>query len=160
MSIKQKITPFLWFDGNAEEAMNFYVSLFPDSKVLELTRYPEGAPAPKGTLMTGAFQLAGQRFVALNGGPMYKFTEAVSFVIDCETQQEVDHFWDGLIAGGGQPSQCGWLKDRFGLSWQVIPTILTTLLGDGDPAKAGRVMGAMLKMTKIEIDLLERAHEG
>jgi predicted 3-demethylubiquinone-9 3-methyltransferase (glyoxalase superfamily) len=160
MSIKQKITPFLWFDGNAEEAMSFYVSLFQDSKILEVTRYPEGGPAPKGTLMTGAFQLEGQRFIALNGGPVFKFNEAVSFFIECETQAEVDHFWDKLITGGGAPSQCGWLKDRFGLSWQVVPSILPRLMADKDPARAGRVMQAMLKMTKIEIDVLKRAYEG
>jgi predicted 3-demethylubiquinone-9 3-methyltransferase (glyoxalase superfamily) len=159
MSIKQKITPFLWFDHNAEEAMNLYVSLFPSSRIVEVTRYGEGGPAPKGTVMTGVFELDGQRFMALNGGPMYKFNEAFSLMVDCETQEEVDGLWDKLIAGGGAPSQCGWLKDRFGLSWQIVPSILPRLLGDPDRGKAGRAMQAMLKMTKIDIAALKRAAE-
>jgi predicted 3-demethylubiquinone-9 3-methyltransferase (glyoxalase superfamily) len=159
MSIKQKITPFLWFDSNAEEAMNLYVSIFKDAKILDLVRYGDAGPGPKGTVMTGTFQLEGQQFIALNGGPHFKFTEAVSFVVDCETQEEVDHFWSKLTAGGGAPSQCGWLKDRFGLSWQIVPSILPKLLADKDPAKSKRVMEAMLQMTKIDITALKKAYE-
>src|SRR5215831_16193933 len=153
----QKITPFLWFDNNAEEAMNFYVSIFPNSKVQSTTRYGAGGPGPAGTVMTAQFSLDGQEFVALNGGPMHKFTEAVSFVINCETQGEVDRFWDKLTAGG-QPGPCGWLKDKYGLSWQVVPTILPKLLSDKDPAKSGRAMAAMMKMSKLDGDALKRAY--
>ena len=160
MSIKQKITPFLWFDGNAEEAMNFYVSIFKDSKILEVTRYGEGGPGPKGTVMTGRFQLEGQPFIALNGGPMFKFTEAISLFVDCEGQEEVDRLWERLTASGGAPSQCGWLKDRFGLSWQIVPSVLPRMLADKDPVKAMRAMQAMLKMTRIDIAALRRAQEG
>jgi predicted 3-demethylubiquinone-9 3-methyltransferase (glyoxalase superfamily) len=160
MAIKQKITPFLWFDNNAEQAMNFYVSIFKDSKILEVSRYGESGPGPKGTVMTGTFQLEGQQFMALNGGPHFKFTEAISLFVSCESQEEVDDLWDKLIADGGAPSQCGWLKDRFGLSWQIVPTILGKLLGDKDPAKAKRAMEAMLAMTKIDINALKKAHEG
>ena len=142
-----RITPFLWFDGTAEEAMNFYVSVFPNSRVLSVS------------LMTVSFELEGQRFYGLNGGPAFRFTEAVSFFVDCETQEEVDTYWSRLTAGGGQPGQCGWLKDRFGLSWQIIPKALGRLLGDRDRAKAGRVMQAMLTMGKIDIAGLERAYE-
>lgn len=156
----QKITPFLWFDNQAEEATNLYVSLFPDSEILSVTRYGETGPGPKGTVMTTSFRLAGQEFVALNGGPHFKFTEAISFVVSCESQQEVDHYWERLIADGGQESMCGWLKDKFGLSWQIVPTTLTKLLEDPDKEKSGRVMNAMLKMRKIEIDkLLEAAQQ-
>ena len=140
-----RITPFLWFDGAAEEAMNFYVSVFPNSRVLSVSP------------MTVSFELEGQRFYGLNGGPAFRFTEAVSFFVDCETQEEVDTYWSKLTAGGGQPGQCGWLKDRFGLSWQIIPRVLGKLLGDQDRAKAGRVMQAMLTMGKIDIAGLERA---
>jgi predicted 3-demethylubiquinone-9 3-methyltransferase (glyoxalase superfamily) len=143
----RRITPFLWFDGNAEEAMNFYVSVFPKAKVLSVSP------------MTVSFELEGQRFYGLNGGPTYRFTEAVSFFVDCETQQEVDTFWSKLTAGGGQPGQCGWLKDRFGLSWQIIPRALGRLLGDPDRAKAGRVMQAMLSMGKIDLAALQRAYD-
>lgn len=160
MTIKQKITPFLWFDGNAEEAMNFYVSIFKDSKILEVTRYGEGGPGPKGTVMTGRFQLEGQPFIALNGGPMFKFTEAISLFVDCEGQEEVDRLWERLTASGGAPSQCGWLKDRFGLSWQIVPSVLPRMLADKDPVKAMRAMQAMLKMTRIDIAALQRAQEG
>ena len=160
MTIKQKITPFLWFDSNAEEAMQLYVSLFENSRIVEVTRYGDAGPGPSGTVMTGVFELEGQRFIALNGGPIYKFTEAFSLMVDCETQEEVDRLWDRLIAGGGAPSQCGWLKDRFGLSWQIIPGVLPKLLTDKDRAAAGRAMQAMLKMTKIDIAALKRAFEG
>jgi predicted 3-demethylubiquinone-9 3-methyltransferase (glyoxalase superfamily) len=155
-----KPTPFLWFDANAEEAMNFYLSIFPNSKVLSTTRYGAGGPGPAGTVMTAQFQLDGQDFVALNGGPMHKFNEAVSFVVNCETQAEVDRFWDQLTAGGGQPGPCGWLKDRYGLSWQVVPTILPKLLSGSDPAKSGRAMAAMMKMSKLDGDALKRAYDG
>jgi predicted 3-demethylubiquinone-9 3-methyltransferase (glyoxalase superfamily) len=154
----QKITPFLWFDNNAEEAMNFYVSIFKNSKVLTVSRYGDAGPGPKGTVMTAAFQLDGQEFVALNGGPRFKFTEAISFVINCETQEEVDNFWEKLSEGGDK-SRCGWLKDKFGLWWQVVPTVLAELMGDKDPEKAKRVMQAMLQMDKIEIEPLRRAHD-
>ncbi len=155
----EKITPFLWFDNQAEEAMKFYVSLFPRSKVLGVTRYGEAGPGPKGQVMTATFELAGQRFVALNGGPLYKFTEAISFVVDVETQAELDRLWAKLVEGG-QPQQCGWLKDRFGLSWQVVPPILIRMLQDKDPARSRRVMEAMLKMVKIDIPTLEAAYGG
>lgn len=152
----QKITPFLWFDDKAEEAMNFYVSIFKNSKTLGVTRYGEAGPGPNGSVMTANFELEGQEFVALNGGPHFKFTEAVSFVINCETQAEVDEFWEKL-SEGGEESQCGWLKDKFGLSWQIVPRILIELLQDKDPAKAKRVMNAMLQMKKIDIDTLKQA---
>ena len=155
----QKITPFLWFDNNAEEAMNFYVSIFRNSKVKTVSRYGEAGPGPAGTVMTAEFELEGQEFVALNGGPRFKFTEAISFVVNCETQEEVDSFWEKL-SEGGEKSRCGWLKDRFGLWWQVVPTILAELMGDKDPEKSKRVMQAMLQMDKIEIDPLKRAHAG
>jgi predicted 3-demethylubiquinone-9 3-methyltransferase (glyoxalase superfamily) len=154
----QKITPFLWFDDKAEEAMNFYVSIFKNSKILSVARYGEAGPGPKGTVMTGKFQLAGQDFVALNGGPHFKFTEAISFVIDCETQEEVDEYWEKL-SEGGEESQCGWLKDKYGLSWQVVPRILIQLLQDKDAKKSQRVMKAMLQMKKIDIETLKQASE-
>lgn len=152
----QKITPFLWFDGKAEEAMNFYVSIFKNSKVVSVTRYGDAGPGPKGTVMSATFQLEGQEFYALNGGPQFKFTEAISFFVNCETQQEVDELWEKLSAGGAK-SQCGWLKDKFGLSWQIIPSALGKMLGDKDPKKAQRVMQAMLQMTKIDIKALQQA---
>ncbi len=155
----QKIVTFLWFDNQAEEAAKFYVSLFRNSKMGVVSRYGEAGPGPKGTAMSVSFQLNGQEFYALNGGPIFKFTEAISLYINCETQEEVDQLWENLSAGGTK-SQCGWLKDRYGLSWQVIPTVLGKFLGDKDPAKAKRVMEAMLKMTKIEIRKLEQAYEG
>jgi len=157
--MQQKITPFLWFDGNAEEAINFYTSMFKDSKIINASRYGDAGPGPKGSLMTATFQLQGQEFMALNGGPHFKFTEAVSFFVKCETQAEVDNFWEKLSAGG-QKSQCGWLKDKYGLSWQVIPEILGKLLGDKDPEKSKRAMMAMLKMSKIEIKKLQDAYDG
>ena len=155
----QKVTPFLWFDDNAEEAVNFYVSIFENAKVLNMARYGDGGPGPKGMVMTAEFELDGQRFIALNGGPQFRFTEAISFVINCETQQEVDHYWERL-SEGGEESRCGWVKDKFGLWWQVVPTILGKLIADKDPAKAGRVMQAMLQMSKIDIEPLQRAYEG
>lgn len=155
----QKITPFLWFDNNAEQAMNFYTSIFKNSKVLTVSRYPEGSPGPAGQVMTAEFELEGQEFVLLNGGPRFQFTEAVSFVVNCETQEEVDYFWEKL-SEGGQKSRCGWLKDQFGLWWQVVPVILAELMGDKDPEKSKRVMQSMLTMDKIEIEPLKRAHAG
>ena len=154
----QKITPFLWYDDKAEEAMNFYVSIFENSKVLRVTRYGETGPGPKGTVMTAEFQLEGQEFVALNGGPHFKFDEAISFVVNCETQEEVDYFWHKLSEGGAE-SQCGWLKDQYGLSWQVVPTILAEMLQDKDPEKSERVMKAMLQMKKLDTEALKQAYE-
>ena len=155
----QKITPFLWYDDKAEEAMNFYVSIFKNSRVLRVIRYGETGPGPKGTVMTAEFELEGQEFVALNAGPRFKFTEAISFVVNCETQEEVDYFWEKLTADGGQESMCGWLKDKYGLSWQVVPTILVELFQDKDAEKSQRVMNAMLQMKKIDIPTLKRAYE-
>jgi predicted 3-demethylubiquinone-9 3-methyltransferase (glyoxalase superfamily) len=156
----QKITPFLWFDTQAEEAANFYVSVFDNSKVLSLLRCGEAGPGPKGSVLTVEFELEGQKFTALNGGPNFKFTEAVSFVVDCTTQEEVDYFWEKLLEGGGKESQCGWLQDKYGLSWQITPTILIELLQDKDPEKAKRVMQAMMKMIKVDIETIKRAAEG
>jgi predicted 3-demethylubiquinone-9 3-methyltransferase (glyoxalase superfamily) len=152
----RRITPFLWFNGQAEEAMNFYVSIFKNSKVGKVTRYGEAGPGPKGTVMTATFELDGQAFIALNGGPQFKFTEAISFSVNCETQKDVDELWEKLTAGG-EEGPCGWLKDKFGLSWQINPAILGKLLGDKDPEKAKRVMQAMLKMKKIDIKRLQEA---
>jgi predicted 3-demethylubiquinone-9 3-methyltransferase (glyoxalase superfamily) len=157
---QQKITPFLWFDDDAEEAVRFYVSLFDGSKVLSETRWGEGGPVPKGTLMTANFTLAGVEYTALNGGPMHRLNEAFSLVIHCETQEEVDRYWEKLCADGGEPSQCGWLKDKFGLSWQVVPTRLFALLADPDPVKAGRVGAALMQMGKLDLAKLEAAHAG
>ncbi len=154
-----KINPFLWFDDKAEEAANFYVSVFPNSRIVETVRYGDSGPGPKGSVMTVAFDLDGQRFNALNGGPVFKFTEAVSFVVDCRDQAEVDHYWDRLT-DGGQPSQCAWLKDRYGVSWQIVPEALIRLLKDPDPVKAQRVMAAMMKMSKIVVAKLEAAYAG
>ncbi len=158
-----KITPFLWFDGQAEDAVNFYVSIFKGSKIRGVTRYDEeaakAAGRPRGSVMTVAFELDGQEFTALNGGPIFKFTEAISFVVNCETQKEVDHFWEKLSAGG-QEVQCGWLKDRFGVSWQVVPTVLAEMLQDKDREGSKRVMAAMLKMKKIDIGGLKKAYAG
>lgn len=156
MSNKQKITTFLWFDGNAEEAANHYTSIFKNSKVLNVARYGDAGPGPKGAVMTVNFQLEGQEFIALNGGPHFKFTEAISLLVNCDTQKEVDELWSKLTAGG-EESQCGWLKDKYGLSWQIIPTALFTLLQDRDPKKSKRVMDAMLQMKKIDVGLLEKA---
>jgi predicted 3-demethylubiquinone-9 3-methyltransferase (glyoxalase superfamily) len=154
----QKITPFLWFDDQAEEAMNFYVSIFKNSKVGSVSRYGEGGPRPEGMVMTATFQLDGQEFMALNGGPEFHFTEAISFFVNCETQEEVDELWEKL-SEGGEKGRCGWLKDKYGLSWQIIPTALGELLGAKDAVKAQRVMQAMLQMDKIDIQGLKRAYE-
>ena len=155
----QKITPFLWFDDKAEEAANFYVSLFKKSKIDNVSRYGDAGPGPKGKVMTVTFQLNGQQFTALNGGPLFKFTEAISLLVNCESQQEVDELWEKLSAGG-QKSKCGWLKDKYGLSWQIIPSALGKLMSDPDREKAGRVMKAMLQMDKIDIAALEKAAAG
>ncbi len=156
----QKITTFLWFDHDAEAAVRFYVTLFPDSKVLDETRWGPGGLVPAGTLMTARFQLAGQQFMALNGGPTYRFTEAISLMIDCATQAEIDDLWGKLTKDGGEPGRCGWLKDRFGLSWQVVPSVLGALLGHRDPAKAGRAAAAMMQMSKLDLRRLQDAHAG
>lgn len=159
----QKISPFLWFDNQAEEAVNFYVSIFKNSKVGDITRYDEEAAKasgrPEGSIMTIDFQLEGQDFIALNGGPQFRFTEAISFSVDCKTQEEVDELWEKL-SEGGEEGPCGWLKDKYGLSWQIAPTILTDMLKDKDAEKAKRVMHAMLQMKKIDIETLKRAYEG
>lgn len=154
-----RIATSLWFDDQAEEAAQFYVSLFPDSRIVEVAQYGPGAPMPEGSVMTVDFELAGQRFNALNGGPQFKFTEAASILVVCDTQDEVDRLWDALTADGGEPSMCGWLKDRFGLSWQIVPLALTEMLADRDPARARAVMEAMLQMTKIEVPALRRAYD-
>jgi predicted 3-demethylubiquinone-9 3-methyltransferase (glyoxalase superfamily) len=154
---KQKITTFLWFDDNAEEAMNHYVSIFKSSKILSVTRNGKAGPGPEGTVLVGSFQLEGQEFTALNGGPQFKFTEAISLVVHCDSQKEVDDLW-AKLSKGGAPGQCGWLKDKFGLSWQVVPRVMIELLQDKDPAKSQRVMQAMMQMTKIDIAGLQRAH--
>src|SRR5262245_26281585 len=159
MAVKQKITTFLWFDKEGEEAAKFYTSIFKNSKIVTVARYGDAGPGPKGSVMTVAFELDGQQFTALNGGPHFKFTEAISLVVNCETQEEVDEYWRKL-SEGGQESQCGWLKDRYGLSWQVVPTALSRLLQDPDPQKAKRVMEAMLQMKKIDIPRLEKAAAG
>jgi predicted 3-demethylubiquinone-9 3-methyltransferase (glyoxalase superfamily) len=156
----QKITPMLWFDNQAEEAMNFYLSIFKDSKVLSVTRCGDAGPGPKGSVLTTEFELEGQKFTALNGGPQFKFTEAISLVVNCTSQEEVDYYWEKLTADGGQEVQCGWLKDKYGLCWQITPTILIELLQDKDPEKAGRVMQAMMKMVKIDIETIKRAAAG
>jgi predicted 3-demethylubiquinone-9 3-methyltransferase (glyoxalase superfamily) len=154
----QKITPFLWFNDQAEEAMNFYVSIFKNSKVGAVTRYGEAGPGPKGSVMTGSFQLEGQEFMALNGGPHFSFTPAISLFVNCETQAEVDELWEKLSAGG-KKDRCGWLTDKYGLSWQIIPSTLGKLLHDKNPAKAKSVMNAMLQMTKIELARLQQAYD-
>jgi len=154
----QKITPFLWFDSQAEDAMNLYVSVFKNSRILSMTRYGEAGPGPAGMVMTATFQLEGQEFMALNGGPDHKFTDAISFFVDCKTQEEVDELWEKL-SEGGEKGPCGWLKDRFGLSWQIVPSVLGELLNDPDPAKSQRVMKAMLQMSKIDIASLKAAYE-
>jgi predicted 3-demethylubiquinone-9 3-methyltransferase (glyoxalase superfamily) len=162
----QKITPFLWFDDQAEEAAKFYTSIFRNSKVGRILRYDEEAAKtsqsgrPVGSVLTIEFEIEGQKFTALNGGPQFKFNESVSFVVNCKTQEEVDYFWEKLTAGGGRESECGWLKDKFGLSWQVTPTVLIDMLNDKDPKKAGRVMKAMMQMQKIEINKLKAAYAG
>jgi predicted 3-demethylubiquinone-9 3-methyltransferase (glyoxalase superfamily) len=157
MATEQKITTFLWFDGRAEEAVELYTSLFPGSRVHQVSRYGKGGPGPEGGVMSITFELAGQRFMALNGGPQYTFTPAISLFVSCESQQEVDHYWNGFLESGGKPTACGWLDDKFGLSWQIIPTELPKLLSDPDPKKASRAMQAMLAMQKIDISELRRA---
>jgi predicted 3-demethylubiquinone-9 3-methyltransferase (glyoxalase superfamily) len=154
----QKITPFLWFNGQAEEAMNLYVGVFKNSRIVSITRYGDEVPGMKGKVLTGVFELEGQRFMALDGGPQFHFTEAVSLYVDCRTQEEVDELWARLSAGG-EEGRCGWLKDRYGLSWQIIPTALGEMMQDKDPEKARRVMEAMLRMNKIDIAELRRAYE-
>jgi predicted 3-demethylubiquinone-9 3-methyltransferase (glyoxalase superfamily) len=154
----QKITPFLWFDGNAEEAVNFYTSIFKDGKVSRFSRYGDAGPGPKGSVMTASFQILGQEFVALNGGPQFKFTPAISFLVNCESQQEVDELWEKL-SQGGEKQQCGWLKDKYGLSWQIVPSILGKLMSDPNPAKAKNVMAAMLQMKKLDIEGLQKAYD-
>ncbi len=150
----QKITPFLWFDTQAEEAMNFYASIFKNSKVLGVT------PGPNGRAMSVNFELEGQEFIGLNAGPQFQFNEAISFLVDCKTQEEVDELWEKLTAEGGEEGRCGWLKDKYGLSWQIIPSALNEMLSDPDPEKAGRAMQAMLEMNKIDIEELQRAYDG
>lgn len=153
------LTPFLWFSDNAEAAAKFYVSVFKDGKIVTVSRYAEGGPGPAGSVMTVEFRILGQTFTALNGGPVFKFNEAVSFVVRCKTQREVDYYWKRLSSGGGETNQCGWLKDKYGLSWQIVPDALIELFGDGkkDPAQAARVMRAMMKMTKLDIKTLRQA---
>ena len=154
----QKITPFLWFDGKAEEAMHFYTSIFRNSKVRDVVRYGDAGPGPKGSVMSATFDIEGQQFIALNGGPAFSFTPAISFFVKCETQEEVDDLW-AKLSPGGKTQQCGWLQDKFGLSWQIVPTILGKLLQDKDPQKATRVMEAMLKMVKLDIRGLQHAYD-
>lgn len=156
----QKITPFLWFDGQAEEAVAFYLSVFKNAKAGDVMRSGEGGPGPKGSVLCASFELEGIQFTALNGGPHFKFSEAISFLVHCADQAETDYHWDKLIEGGGEHSHCGWLKDRFGVSWQVTPTILLQRMSDPDPVKAGRVAQAMMKMTKIDIAKIEEAYKG
>ncbi|MFO7179800.1 MAG: VOC family protein [Pseudomonadota bacterium] len=153
-----KITTYLWFDGNAEEAVELYTSLFPRSRVTQVTRWGKGAPAPEGSVMTVAFELAGRSFIALNGGPHFKFTPAISLLVSCESQEEVDSLWQRILDTGGKPSRCGWIEDRFGLSWQIVPKALMEWMSDPDPAKSGRVAQALMTMQKIDIATLERAY--
>ena len=152
----QKITPFLWFNGNAEDAMNFYTSVFNDSKIVSVSRYGDAGPGPKGAVMTGIIQIEGQQFYLLNGGPQFSFTPAVSFFVSCETQAEIDDLWNKLC-DGGEPGRCGWLKDKFGLSWQIVPSTLGSLLNSGDAEKSKRAMMAMMQMTKFDIEGLMNA---
>jgi len=156
----QKITPFLWFDGKAEEAIKLYTSVFKNSKIINISYWGEASPFPKGQVMNGTFELDGQRFYAFDAGPQFKFTEAISLFVNCETQEEIDHFWNSLTADGGQESMCGWLKDKFGVSWQIVPPILGQLFGDKDREKAGRAVQAMYKMKKIIIADLLSAFNG
>jgi predicted 3-demethylubiquinone-9 3-methyltransferase (glyoxalase superfamily) len=158
--IKTRIAPMLWFDGQAEEAAKFYVSVFRNSKIKKISRYGENMPMPAGTVMVAEFELDGQPFTALNGGPQYKFSPATSFVVNCEGQTEVDYYWEHLTSGGGAPVQCGWLTDKFGLSWQVVPVEALEMFGDPDRAKSQRAMGAMMQMVKLDVDKLRQAYEG
>jgi predicted 3-demethylubiquinone-9 3-methyltransferase (glyoxalase superfamily) len=155
----QKITPFLWFDGKAEEAVNLYTSIFKNSKIVNMSYWKQGSPFPPGQVMTAVFELEGQRFYAFDAGPQFKFTEAISFVVNCETQEEVDYYWEKLTAGGGEESMCGWLRDKFGLSWQIIPSALMEMMSDKDQVKAGKAMQAMMTMKKINIAELEKAYK-
>jgi predicted 3-demethylubiquinone-9 3-methyltransferase (glyoxalase superfamily) len=155
----QKISPFLWFDNQAEEAMNFYTSIFKNSKIGKVSRYGKAFPDKEGQVMSATFELFGQEFMALNGGPLFHFTEAVSFFVHCEDQQEVDYYWQKLTADGGKESRCGWLKDKFGLSWQIVPNALGEMLSDKDPGKANRVMQSMMTMSKIDIATLKKARD-
>jgi predicted 3-demethylubiquinone-9 3-methyltransferase (glyoxalase superfamily) len=159
MTIKHRIAPCLWFDGQAEEAAKFYVSIFKKAKITALSRYGESGPGPKDSVMTVGFELDGQAFTALNGGPMFKFTEAISLIVYCETQEEVDFYWEKLSAGG-QTSVCGWLKDKFGVSWQIVPAALAEMVTGKDAAKSQRVMAALMQMTKLDIAGLQKAHDG
>jgi predicted 3-demethylubiquinone-9 3-methyltransferase (glyoxalase superfamily) len=160
MAKVQKISPFLWFDGNAEEAVKFYTSIFGNSKIGHVMRNGDGGPGPKGEVMVMSFELEGQKVSALNGGPMYKFTEAISLLVLCEDQKEVDRLWSKLTADGGKEVQCGWLKDKFGLSWQIVPRAFMEMVADKDPAKVGRVMAAMMQMVKFDIAKLQAAFKG
>ncbi len=155
----QKITPFLWFDDNAEEAIQFYTSIFKNSKIDQISRYGETGPGQKGKMMAGTFEMEGLQVMALNGGPHFKFNESISFLVDCKNQEEVDYYWERLLAGGGQESQCGWLKDKFGLSWQIVPTALGEMMSDKNAAKAKAVTEAMLKMVKLDIKGLQAAYD-
>jgi predicted 3-demethylubiquinone-9 3-methyltransferase (glyoxalase superfamily) len=156
----QKITPFLWFDNQAEEAAQFYTAIFKNSRILEVSRYGDAGPGPKGSVMVVKFQIAGQEVTALNGGPRFKFSEAFSFVVSCDNQSEIDEYWSKLTAGGGAEGMCGWLKDKFGFSWQIVPAELGKLMGDKDPKRANRVMAALLQMKKLDIAKLKAAAEG
>jgi predicted 3-demethylubiquinone-9 3-methyltransferase (glyoxalase superfamily) len=156
-TVKQKIVPFLWFNTEAEEAVQFYLSVFRSGKITATTRNVEGGPAPAGSVLTISFELEGQQFVALNGGPQFQFNEAVSLVVNCDTQEEIDYFWSALTADGGQPIQCGWLKDKYGLAWQIVPVVFWEMIQSDDAARVGRVMQAMMQMQKFDIAALERA---
>jgi len=156
----QKFTPFLWFDSNAEEAMNFYVAIFRNARVVQTSRYNEGGPMPAGTFMVGTFSLDGQEFIVLNGGPHYKLTPAFSILVKCETQDEVDYYWNKLTSDGGKPVQCGWLEDKFGVSWQIVPIVFFELIAKGDKEKTSRMMQALWGMTKLDGEALKKAYEG
>ena len=156
----QKITPFLWFDNNAEEAMNFYVSIFPNSRIEQVSRHGDSAPMPKGAFLVGTFYLNGKEFMVLNGGPHYKLSPAFSLMVHCVNQEEIDYYWEKLTADGGRPVQCGWLEDKFGLSWQIVPTMLGELMGKGDAVRSGQMMQALMGMTKLNIAELKKAYEG
>jgi predicted 3-demethylubiquinone-9 3-methyltransferase (glyoxalase superfamily) len=160
MAIKQRITSCLWFDGQAEEAAKFYVAIFKNSRITAVSRYGEVGPGPKGSVMTVAFELDGQSFVGLNGGPTFKFTEAISMIVNCESQAEVDYFWERLSEGGGRPGQCGWLKDKFGVSWQIVPTALIEMATGKQPEKSQRMMRALMRMTKLDIAELKKSYDG
>jgi predicted 3-demethylubiquinone-9 3-methyltransferase (glyoxalase superfamily) len=160
MPISNRLTPCLWFDGQAEEAATLYVSIFKNSKITSLTRYGSSGPGPKGSVMTVGFELDGLPFLGLNGGPMFKFSEAVSMIVNCEDQKEIDHYWDRLCADGGKPSRCGWLKDKFGFSWQIVPASLSAMMTDKDAARSQRVFAALMEMTKIDLARLRQAYDG